>query len=127
MFLGTNFAPPVIHPTQEFVNHTFSTTVVPHIHPVHTTTVNHHLFEHKHYCPHTASCCDEVCNQHINCCNPCEPTAVMPAMMPAMMPAANALPNALPNMMPNMMPNMAPGFGPGAPGFGPGPFMGPRP
>ncbi|MCM3766612.1 spore coat protein [Neobacillus niacini] len=123
MYLGTNFAPPVIHPTQEYVNHTFSTTVVPHIHPVHTTTVNHHMFEHKHYCPQTASCCEEVCNQHINCCNPCAPTAVMPAMMPAMMPAANALPNA----MPNMMPNMAPGFGPGAPGFGPGPFMGPRP
>ncbi|WP_413309244.1 CotD family spore coat protein [Bacillus sp. 1P10SD] len=125
MYLGTNFAPPVIHPTQQIVNHTFSTTVVPHIHPVHTTTVNHHMYQHKHFCPQTASCCEEVCNQHINCCNPCAP-GVMPA------------PNAVPNMMPGMgAPGFAPGgpgfgpggpgFGPGAPGFAPGPFMGPRP
>lgn len=129
MFLGTNFAPPVVHPTTNIVNHTFSTTVVPHIHPVHTTTVNHHMFEHKHYCPQSASCAEEVCNQHINCCNPCAPQAVMPA--------SNALPNAMPNVMPNMPgygmagPGFGgPGFGPGpgpGPGFGPGPYMGPRP
>jgi spore coat protein D len=128
MYLGTNFAPPVIHPTQQIVNHTFSTTVVPHIHPVHTTTVNHHMFEHKHYCPQTASCAEEVCNQHINCCNPCAPAAPT-----AMMPMSNALPNAMPNVMPGFGPGApgfgpgAPGFGPGAPGFGPGPMMGPRP
>lgn len=116
MYLGTNFAPPVIHPTTNFVNHTFSTTVVPHIHPVHTTTVNHHMFQHKHYCPQTASCCEEVCNQHINCCNPCAPAA-----MPAAMPAANALPNAMPGFGMG-----GPGYGMGAPGFGPGGF-GPRP
>jgi len=107
MYLGTNITPPVIHPTQQFVNHTFSTTVVPHIHPVHTTTVNHHLFQHKHYCPQTASCAEEVCNQQINCCNPCAPIAPLPATLPA----ANALPNAMPG---------GPGFGPGGPGFGPG-------
>ena len=56
MYLGTNFMPPVIHPTQQIVNHTFSTTVVPHIHPIILTTVNHHMYQHKHYCPHTASC-----------------------------------------------------------------------
>ncbi|MBO0958201.1 hypothetical protein J1P26_00525 [Neobacillus sp. MM2021_6] len=116
MFLGTNFAPPVVHPTQQIVNHTFSTTVVPHIHPVHTTTVNHHMFQHKHFCPQTASCCEETCNQHINCCNPCQ--GAMP------MPASNAMPG------PNAMPGFGaggPGFGMGGPGFAPGPFMGPRP
>jgi len=126
--------PPVIHPTQQIVNHTFSTTVVPHIHPVHTTTVNHHLFQHKHFCPQTASCAEEVCNQQINCCNPCA------APMPATLPAANALPNALPGGPgfgpgmggPGFGPGMGgPGFGPGmggpgGPGFAPGPFMGPR-
>ena len=121
MFLGTNFLPPVIHPTQQIVNHTFSTTVVPHIHPVHTTTVNHHMYQHKHYCPQTASCAEEVCNQQINCCNPC---AQMPAPMP------NAVPG--PGMGPGMAgPGFgAPGFGApgfGAPGFAPGPFMGRRP
>ncbi|MEH7305079.1 CotD family spore coat protein, partial [Neobacillus drentensis] len=104
MYLGTNFLPPVVHPTQQIVNHTFSTTVVPHIHPVHTTTVNHHLYQHKHFCPQTASCAEEVCNQQINCCNPCAPIAPI-APMPAVLPAANALPNVLPG-------------GPGGPGFG---------
>ena len=71
MYLGTNFMPPVIHPTNQIVNHTFSTTVVPHIHPTHVTTVNHHMYQHKHYCTESASCCDEVCSQQINCCPPC--------------------------------------------------------
>ncbi|MEY2192228.1 CotD family spore coat protein [Neobacillus sp. BF23-41] len=121
MYLGTNFMPPVIHPTQQIVNHTFSTTVVPHIHPVHSTTVNHHLYQHKHYCPQTASCAEEVCNQQINCCNPCAPAA-----MPVAMPAANALPNVPPGMGgPGFGPG-GPGFGPGGPGFGPGgPGFGP--
>jgi spore coat protein D len=103
MYLGTNYLPPVIHPTQQLVNHTFSTTVVPHIHPTHATTVNHHMYQHKHYCPQTASCCNEVCNQEFNCCNPC----AMP--MPG-----------------------APYGGPMGPGYQPGPMgpmgpMGPRP
>jgi spore coat protein D len=97
MFLGTNFMPPVIHPTQQLVNHTFSTTVVPHIHPTHTTTINHHMFQHKHFCPQTASCCNECCHQEFNCCNPC----AMP------MPGVPAGP-------------MGPGFPPGP--MGPRPF-----
>jgi len=129
MYLGTNFLPPVIHPTQQIVNHTFSTTVVPHIHPVHTTTVNHHMYQHKHYCPQTASCAEECCSQHINCCNPCAPAAA------PVMPMANALPNAAPNAPgfggmggPGFGGMGGPGFGPGAPGFGPGPgpYMGRR-
>ncbi len=143
MYLGTNFMPPVIHPTQELVNHTFSTTVVPHIHPVHTTTVNHHMYQHKHYCPHTASCAEECCNQHIDCCNPCGPAApIMPVSAAPIMPVSNALPNALPNVPnapgfggmggpgfgpggPGFAPG-GPGFAPGGPGFAPGPFMGRR-
>ncbi|MDP4083832.1 MAG: CotD family spore coat protein [Bacillota bacterium] len=99
MYLGTNYMPPVIHPTQQIVNHTFSTTVVPHIHPTHVATVNHHMYQHKHYCTQSASCCNEVCNQEFNCCNPC----AMPMQMPMPMPGA-----------------------PVGPGF-PSPYMGPRP
>ncbi|MEH6996360.1 CotD family spore coat protein [Neobacillus drentensis] len=133
MYLGTNFAPPVIHPTQQFVNHTFSTTVVPHIHPKHLTTINHHMFQHKHYCPTTASCAEECCNQHINCCPGGMPPAPVPTPLPTAVAGAqsNALPNMPPNMGPGMMgPGMAPGMGPGmmgpgmAPGMGPG-MMGP--
>ncbi len=113
MYLGTNFMPPVIHPATNLVNHTYSTTVVPHIHPVHTTTINHHMYQHKHYCPETASCAEDVCNQQINCCNPCAP-----GVMPAAMPAANVVPGYGMG---------APGFGAPAPGFAPGPYMGPRP
>jgi spore coat protein D len=118
LYLGTNFAPPVIHPTQQFVNHTFSTTVVPHIHPKHITTINHHMFQHKHYCPTTASCAEECCNQHINCC---------PGPMPAPAPTAvaGAQSNALPNMPPNMGPGMGQGMGPGMMGPGMGQGMGP--
>ncbi|MBT2656351.1 spore coat protein CotD [Bacillus sp. ISL-18] len=131
MYLGTNFLPPVIHPTQQIVNHTFSTTVVPHIHPVHTTTVNHHMFQHKHYCPHTASCAEECCNQHIDCCNTCAPAA---APMP-IAPMPNAVPNA-PGFGGMGGPGFGssagfgpggPGFGPGGPGFGPGPGFGAGP
>ncbi|MEH7010405.1 CotD family spore coat protein [Neobacillus niacini] len=125
MYLGTNFAPPVIHPTQQFVNHTFSTTVVPHIHPKHITTINHHMFQHKHYCPTTASCAEECCNQHINCCPGGMPPGPVPTPLPAAV--AGAQSNALPNMPPNMGPGMmGPGMGPGmmGPGMGPG-MMGP--
>jgi spore coat protein D len=136
LYLGTNFMPPVIHPTQQIVNHTFSTTVVPHIHPVHTTTINHHMFQHKHYCPQSASTAEECCNQHIDCCCPGGPTAVSPmAVGPA--PSNNLPPRPGfapggpgmgPGMAPGMGPGMAPGMGPGmAPGMGPGmaPGMGP--
>ncbi|GHH98229.1 CotD family spore coat protein [Neobacillus kokaensis] len=116
MFPGFNVTPPVVHPTTNYVNHTFSKTVVPHIHPVHTTTVNHHMFEHKHYCPHTSSCCEEVCNQHVNCCNPCAPGG---------MPVSNAMPGY--GMGGAGFGPGGPGFGPGGPGFGAGPYMGPRP
>lgn len=93
MYLGTNILPPVIHPTNFNVNHTFSTTVVPHIHPTHTTTVNHHMYQHKHYCPQTYSCAEDVCNQHFDCC------------LPGMMPGPGG-----------------PGIG-AAPYMGPGPYM----
>jgi len=68
-----NTLPPIVHPTQQFVNTNYQTTIVPHIHPSHTTTVNKHLFKHEHYCPHTQSVVNEVCHQHVNCCCPPRP------------------------------------------------------
>nr|WP_312854614.1 CotD family spore coat protein [Pallidibacillus pasinlerensis] len=62
-----NVAPPVVSPTKQFVNTNQFTTIVPHIHPSHTTTVNKHKFIHEHYCPHTESCVNEVSHQHVNC------------------------------------------------------------
>ena len=46
---------PIVHPPKCCTQHYFQATVVPHIHPSHTTHVNHHLFQHQHYFPHTES------------------------------------------------------------------------
>ncbi|MHC0035754.1 CotD family spore coat protein [Pseudoneobacillus sp. C159] len=103
-FMGpTNVTPPIIHPTQNFVNHTFSTTIVPHIHPFHTTTVNHHNFQHKHYCTQSqsADCC--VTQQHFNCCGP--------GMGPGAVPGFGMGPGVGPGF--GMGPGVGPGFGPG--------------
>ncbi|MGD6795175.1 CotD family spore coat protein [Metabacillus indicus] len=59
--------PPIVHPTKCCVQHTFSTTVVPHIHPTHTTVVNHQNIQHKHYFPQTNSMVNSVSNQQFNC------------------------------------------------------------
>lgn len=67
MFCRPNILPPVVHPTKCCVNHTFTKTIVPHIHPTHTTTVNHQLYEHQHYFPHTQSAVNEVSNQQFVC------------------------------------------------------------
>jgi spore coat protein D len=55
-----NVLPPVIHPTLCCENHLFHNYVVPHIHPSHTTTFNHHIFQHQHYFPHTVSVANDM-------------------------------------------------------------------
>lgn len=59
----TNVFPATVSPTKCCVNHTFQNNIVPHIHPSHTTTVNHIHFQHQHYFPHTQSVVNEVTNQ----------------------------------------------------------------
>ncbi|MBS2969358.1 spore coat protein CotH [Metabacillus sp. KIGAM252] len=62
--------PPIVHPTQCCVQNTCSTTAVPHIHPQHTTNVNHQMYQHLHYYPQTQSAVNEVSHQHFNCSGP---------------------------------------------------------
>ncbi len=45
----------VVHPTQENVVHQCSEETVQHIHPSHTTVVNHHLIKNQHVYPHSTS------------------------------------------------------------------------
>jgi spore coat protein D len=102
----TNIMPAIVHPTKCCTNHNFSNTVVPHIHPAHTTTVNHHMYQHKHYFPQTQSVVSDVSHQHLNC---------GPGMAPGFGPG------------PGM--GMGPGYGAGpgmgmGPGYGAGPGMG---
>lgn len=53
-------APPVVHPTKYCDTHTFSTTVVPHIHPTHNTLINHQMIQNQHYFPQTQSVLNTV-------------------------------------------------------------------
>ena len=71
----TNVFPPSVAPTQvspaqQSVNANVINTVVPHVHPSHTTTVNKHVFTHKHYFPHTQSVVNQCCEQHLVCPGP---------------------------------------------------------
>lgn len=74
----TNVLPPQVSPTQQFVNTNVMNTVVPHVHPSHTTTVNKHVYTHQHYFPHTQSCVNECYNQHVVC----GPRPVLPCCPP---------------------------------------------
>ncbi|MFT8321182.1 MAG: CotD family spore coat protein [Bacillus sp. (in: firmicutes)] len=61
-----NVLPAVVHPTKCCVNNTFSNNIVPHIHPQHTTTVNHVNYEHQHFFPQTQSVENVVTNTQAN-------------------------------------------------------------
>ena len=58
--------PAIVHPTKCCTNHSYQNYVVPHIHPSHTTNVNHEFYAHQHYYPHTESFANEVSHQHFN-------------------------------------------------------------
>ncbi|MFD1018443.1 CotD family spore coat protein [Thalassobacillus hwangdonensis] len=45
----------VVHPTKHCVKHNFYKQDVNHIYPTHTTVMNHHLTENKHFFPQTQS------------------------------------------------------------------------
>lgn len=58
-----NVAPPIVHPPKHCYMNTFSSTLVPHIHPMQTTIVNHHTMKHAHLFPQStnfAKTCNNV-------------------------------------------------------------------
>ncbi|XBE72900.1 CotD family spore coat protein [Peribacillus simplex] len=75
--LPTQVAPAQVSPTQQYINTNVSNTVIPVVHPSHTTTVNKHVNTYKHYFPHTQSVVNECYTQHLICGkpphNPCCP------------------------------------------------------
>lgn len=75
--LPTQYDPPRVSPTRENVRTNVINTVVPHIHPTHTTTVNQHVIHNQHYFPHTESVVNEcyetntICGMpQKGCCHP---------------------------------------------------------
>ncbi|MGP7816020.1 CotD family spore coat protein [Niallia sp. 01092] len=108
--------PAVVHPTKCCVNHTFSNNIVPHIHPTHTTTVNHVNYEHQHYFPQTQSVENVVTNTQAN-------MGPAPAPYPAPGPAPQQPPTGgIPFTAAGQLYPGAPGQIPGAPGQMPGAF-----
>ncbi|KJE27976.1 inner spore coat D family protein [Geobacillus kaustophilus] len=65
-----NVTAPIVHPPHCNVLHHFEATIVPHIHPSHTTHVYHHLYEHQHYFPHTESVVAQAASRHLYCPGP---------------------------------------------------------
>lgn len=100
----TTVLPAQVSPMKCCVNNTFQNVVVPHVHPSHTTTVNHINYQHVHSFPHTQSVVNEVTNQQF----------VAPPTPGVVPPVAAPFPGA-----------MGPGFGAPIPGpYGvPGPYF----
>lgn len=46
---------PIVYPVQENVVHCCTEETVQHVHPSHTTVMNHHLVKNEHFFPHTTS------------------------------------------------------------------------
>ncbi|MFP3917324.1 CotD family spore coat protein [Lysinibacillus telephonicus] len=71
--LPTQVAPARVSPTQEVVRTNIINTVVPHIHPVHVTTVNRHIAHNQHYFPRTNSVVNQFAETQMNCGTPENP------------------------------------------------------
>ena len=60
---------PIFEPMQERICHKEFIHEVPHVCPINTRVINHHIYRHT-YTP-CYTCCEEneVCNVYDNCCN----------------------------------------------------------
>ena len=45
----------IVYPTRKEVKNTYSEETINHIHPSHTTVINHHTIRNVHFYPHTTS------------------------------------------------------------------------
>lgn len=72
--MPTQTMPAQVSPTKNIVNKNVIKTIVPHVHPTHTTTVNEHIYQHQHYFPQTQSVVDTCYNENVICGQPvCHP------------------------------------------------------
>ncbi|WP_170937517.1 CotD family spore coat protein [Terribacillus saccharophilus] len=85
----------IVDPVINNVEHTYSEEVIEHIHPVHTTVVNHHKVKNVHAYPHTTSFANEQSMEQTHLSpthnspprpNPCKDCGPMPMAMPMQAP-----------------------------------------
>lgn len=107
----------LVDPVMNNVQHTYSEEVIEHIHPVHTTVVNHHKVKNVHAYPHTTSFANEqsVEETHLspthnspprpNPCHNCGPMMPMPQQMPQQVSPEMYQPQQQPQMAPKPKPN----------------------
>src|SRR5699024_642234 len=96
----------IIYPTKHNKVDTFSENVVEHIHPSHTSVVNHHLVKNKHLYPHSTS--------YHNTCNSVDMhSPPFPAPPPGQVAGAMTPPPAPGQVAGAMSPGWGPGHGPG--------------
>ncbi|QXE00231.1 CotD family spore coat protein [Terribacillus sp. DMT04] len=106
----------VVDPVMNNVQHTYSQEVIEHIHPVHTTVVNHHKVNNVHMYPHTTSFAnEETCEEtHLSPVhdnkpmpNPCKDCGPMPMPMQQPMPMPQQVSPEM-YQQPMQQPQMAP-------------------
>ncbi|MEQ6377685.1 CotD family spore coat protein [Bacillaceae bacterium S4-13-56] len=96
----------VVYPTKYCVNNNFTYEEVDHIHPTHTTVVNHHHVENKHFFPYS--------NSVVNTGS--ESSVAFPPY-PAPAPVTPPVTGPMPGLVPNVN-TAGPAPFPGAPGMG---------
>ncbi|MGP4066080.1 CotD family spore coat protein [Oceanobacillus sp. M65] len=105
----------VVHPTKYNCVNQYSESVVEHIHPSHTTVMNHHLVKNKHVFPHSTSVqnTSNSVNQYGGSLNVPSPNQVAGAMSPGMGPNNQVAGAMYPGMGPNgqVAGAMSPGMG----------------
>ncbi|MFE4349841.1 CotD family spore coat protein [Peribacillus butanolivorans] len=60
-------SPPQISPTKQFVKTNVTNTVIPVVHPTHTTIVNKHVKKYIHHSPNNVSVVNECYTQRFVC------------------------------------------------------------
>ncbi|WP_026909176.1 CotD family spore coat protein [Paucisalibacillus globulus] len=100
----------IVYPTKHNVVHHCTEETIQHVHPSHTTVMNHHLIKNNHVFPHSTSVQNTV-----NSVNQFGGAFNVPAGPGMMGPGPGQVAGAMsPGMGPGMMgPGMNPGMGPG--------------
>lgn len=80
-------AAPIMHPAMNNMVNTYSSTIVPHVHPQHTTVVNHHVTKHAHMYPQSTSFANTSSNVDLGSVSGIAPMGGFGGVQPMPLPA----------------------------------------